>query len=75
MTHAVTRTIAQGAVAIMEHNDRFFITRLYNAEYVGNGRYEMRQTDFSKGFGKLKDLHPSLRGIVDAAGATFTASS
>lgn len=72
MNHAVTRTIAQGAVAVMEHDGRYFVTRLYNAEYAGQGRYEMRQTDFSKGFGKLKDLHPALQAFVDAAGATFT---
>lgn len=65
--HAEGATQAQtGAVAIMHHDDRYFLTRLYNAEWSWRHGIQLRQSNLE--FGKLRpleNLHPELVGIVD----------
>ena len=52
-----------GAVAVMEHADRFYLARSYNAEKSGFG-LEMGQTTFDGGE-RLSQLHPDMRVVVD----------
>ena len=55
---------AAGAVAILNHGGRFFLTRSYNAEPTKQGLYG-GQTDLGKPNKGFSNLHPELVALVD----------
>jgi hypothetical protein len=65
--HAESATQAQtGAVAIMHHGSRFFLTRLYNAEWSWRHGMQLQQANLETGkLHRIENVHPELVGIVD----------
>lgn len=62
--HAAKASAKAGAVAIMWHGERFFITRAYNAE-LERGRFVLGQTQAERVGQRYTHLHRQLLALVD----------